>query len=446
MLDNSYFISPDGYLMPVDYRHIGTVSDYPEKFGLTREYIDTTFEKYNEKKGLEGKAREEILTKLIHEGWIRIRLYTNKSQVFWSINILDLTPQVKKYLHDFAVKAIAGVRPITKKAWGDDIVNVVSFSDGKAHTFKMKEMAEPGFVNMGNEQSETMRKYQRGNEEPYDFSVYSKLKTLRVGTFANYVLPAEKQKVIRQNRILIGKEIKDMKIALQKKMSDPGYLDRSGEKFLYYNDEFYLRQASLSSIERHTHNGFFCVSAFRNKQEATRAINIANHKKLCAEVKALGLGYITLIGGYVENQGQPDQIEVKELSILVPYRNVDHELTVEEFFEYAIYFRDKYNQDGVLFCGKDGIVAEYKRSGEQIVYGKFRVNDLARFFSDIRGRRFEYYKAGSSAVNDMGESVTLSEAYKFYGFRCFSSINDRRDYEAAGGIIPISLSEYKRLK
>jgi hypothetical protein len=390
MIDNSYFISPDGVLMPVDSRHINTVMEYPEKFGLTKEYIDDIYKKYDEKFGLEGKAREEILVDLVHKNWIRIRLYNNKSRVFWSINILDFTPQVMKYLHEFAVKALAGTRPISKKAWGDDDVDVVSFLSGKAFSYKMKEMALPGFVSAGtDDHSEAMRKYQKGNDSPYEFSVYSNLKSLKVSTFKEYKVPL----------------------------------------FFEFENESYIKEASLSTIERHTHNGFFCISAFRN--EYSRKENIQRHKELCSLIKAQGLGYITLIGGYVENQGQPDQTEVKELSVLVPYLNRVI-LSYEKFFAIATSLRDRFQQDGILYCEADEVVREYKSSGEIISYGKFRVNNLAKYFSAVRGRKFEYFNA--------------SQGYRFDGFRYPSTLNDCRDIESLGGIIPLSIKEFKILK
>lgn len=49
----------------------------PEKFGLTREYIEEQYEAYGEKIGTEGKARENIIRKLMFAGFTRIRKYGN---------------------------------------------------------------------------------------------------------------------------------------------------------------------------------------------------------------------------------------------------------------------------------------------------------------------------------------------------------------------------------
>jgi len=100
----AFFISPYGKLVETGARkHINMVIDYPEKFGLTKEYINDIYQKYGEKMGIEGKARNDILTLLIKQGWIRIRLYPNK---FWTVNVPRMNRKVKDYLHDWASKMI----------------------------------------------------------------------------------------------------------------------------------------------------------------------------------------------------------------------------------------------------------------------------------------------------------------------------------------------------
>lgn len=205
---------------------------------------------------------------------------------------------------------------------------------------------------------------------------------------------------------------------------------QSDNVFLMFENESYLKEASLSTIERHTHSGFFVVSAFRNSNK--RKVNVRLHKELSKDIKELGLGFISLIGGYVENKGTPEEVEVTELSSLVPYRNINKELTYNDFLDIAIALRDKYNQDGVLFCDDKGIVKEYNKNGEVISYGKFRVNDMVVYFSKIRGRKFEYFN----------ESV-----YKISGYRYPATTLDRRYLtENQGAIIPITHKEFIKIR
>jgi hypothetical protein len=49
------------------------VLEKPEKFGLTKEELRKFYESYGEPLGHEGRAREEIIKRLMRKKWIRIR-------------------------------------------------------------------------------------------------------------------------------------------------------------------------------------------------------------------------------------------------------------------------------------------------------------------------------------------------------------------------------------
>jgi len=101
-IENAYWISPRGALIPVTNRHINTVIDNPKKFGLTKEYIEDVYKKHNEPIHHEGNAREEIIENLMRTNWIRIRLIPKKDQ--YTIQLNKLTKKAKDYIFDFAVK------------------------------------------------------------------------------------------------------------------------------------------------------------------------------------------------------------------------------------------------------------------------------------------------------------------------------------------------------
>ncbi|MDD5651296.1 MAG: hypothetical protein PHF86_12920 [Candidatus Nanoarchaeia archaeon] len=85
-ITTSYWISPDNKFIPIDLTHIDLIVNNPDKFGLSQEYIQKVHKKHKEQPGDEGNARDEIMTKLIKDGWIRIRnilqYYTLKIQVY----------------------------------------------------------------------------------------------------------------------------------------------------------------------------------------------------------------------------------------------------------------------------------------------------------------------------------------------------------------------------
>ena len=83
MEHEAYWISPEGNIYPLKVmgKHIEMICDKPEIFGLTKDYIEATFKRYNEPLGFEGKARKEIMWGLLEKGWIRIR-FSNKLFIF----------------------------------------------------------------------------------------------------------------------------------------------------------------------------------------------------------------------------------------------------------------------------------------------------------------------------------------------------------------------------
>ena len=96
----AFFISPKGDVFSSDFSHIKMVTDNPKKFGITPDYVRKTYEKYNEKMGIEGRAREEILMKIINKGWIHIR----KRPRYWSVNIDRISTKTKNLLKGWSKK------------------------------------------------------------------------------------------------------------------------------------------------------------------------------------------------------------------------------------------------------------------------------------------------------------------------------------------------------
>jgi len=134
----AFFISPKGQVIDTEINHIATIIQNPKKFGITKDYIETVYDKYNEKMNTEGKAREEIIKRLVKSGWIRIRRYKQ----FWSINVDKLTGKVKAELQMWAHNLIQGKIPSYKE---QDVYMDIRIDDGmRVWTSKMKSMAQGG--------------------------------------------------------------------------------------------------------------------------------------------------------------------------------------------------------------------------------------------------------------------------------------------------------------
>lgn len=100
----AYWISNSGVIIPISTFHINDIISNPSKYGYTDNIIDNIYKKYDEKKGFEGKAREEIMKNLIDKGWIRLRL--NKKQYSWTIQLNRLDNKKKDYLQKWAENII----------------------------------------------------------------------------------------------------------------------------------------------------------------------------------------------------------------------------------------------------------------------------------------------------------------------------------------------------
>ena len=166
MRSPAFFISPKGQVVDCEINHIATIVANPKKFGLTKEYLKTVYDKHGEKMNTEGKARGEVIKRLIKTGWIRIRRYKN----FWSINVDRLTGKVKAELQMWAYDLIQG-KLGTKE---QDIYMDVRIDDGsKVSMSKIKVMAQGGLREARENGVDADYEFIKVDEledlEPYDF-------------------------------------------------------------------------------------------------------------------------------------------------------------------------------------------------------------------------------------------------------------------------------------
>jgi hypothetical protein len=100
----AFFISPKGEIISTPQTHIQQVVTNPKKFGFDDGIIDHIYDFYNEPKGQEGKAREQILVSLLNQGWIRLR----RSRNFWTAQLQKLDMKSKKNLSKWAGALLDG--------------------------------------------------------------------------------------------------------------------------------------------------------------------------------------------------------------------------------------------------------------------------------------------------------------------------------------------------
>lgn len=91
------WVSPMGQIISVTNTHIDDIIMYPDKFGVTSDYIKDVYKRFGERVGQEGEAREEIILYVLTRGWIRVRRYKN----YWSITLNTLSNSTKKIVRNF---------------------------------------------------------------------------------------------------------------------------------------------------------------------------------------------------------------------------------------------------------------------------------------------------------------------------------------------------------
>ena len=186
-----------------------------------------------------------------------------------------------------------------------------------------------------------------------------------------------------------------------------------------YGMSWKINESGLSRIKRHSENGFFTISAFRDKY--TFKENVARHKQMKNDIKSKGLGFIELLGGWVERDEETGEDRaVEEFSLFVPYKSG---FDKKEFAKFARELSDKYEQEGYIYCDPDdkeitlydrGDITKggsYKASRK----GPFKVDKMAEYYSKLRkgGQKnikyaFEGVRVPSGHISAMAMS---SEGY-----------------------------------
>jgi len=114
----AFWVSPAGRFYDIDKgldeRHIYYLVDNPELFGFTRQHILDTYQKYgepnpyerdNDKRPIEGEARQELIIDAVKRGWIRIRNFMKLFQ--WTVNVYQLDSITRERLTRWAKAVIA---------------------------------------------------------------------------------------------------------------------------------------------------------------------------------------------------------------------------------------------------------------------------------------------------------------------------------------------------
>ena len=151
-------------------------------------------------------------------------------------------------------------------------------------------------------------------------------------------------------------------------------------------------------IDRHKNSGYAIISACRgfndfgldstniNDVNKLREINNKRTKDLIKRVQNEGFSYTLCFGGFIENQGEDDEEQVYEQSVIVYAQKRNGEIDNKSLFNFAIDMAKVFNQDAILFCAQGENPKYYDKNGNvDMEFGNdILFNDLTQtYFTDL---------------------------------------------------------------
>lgn len=167
------------------------------------------------------------------------------------------------------------------------------------------------------------------------------------------------------------------------------YVIESVSKRIAYLVSRQIKESNWSRIVQHIDDGCMMISACRGDKSEKE--NAKRTDSLATDIRNENLGYVRILGGYIENKGTEDEQEVTEESFFVP-KNKD--MSDEEFFDIAIKLCKKYNQDSVLIS-----LPNYTQFGYYDKNGNFDFSPGEKFIANDKdiGEYFSALVSGSRA-------------------------------------------------
>lgn len=155
-----FFISPKGEIIQIETTHIRTVRQDPELFGLSRPWIESTHKKHTEKSGLEGNAREEILRKVLKNGWVRLRRHTNR---YWSVQTGTVTGETKSFIRRWAQEILRGTCSY-REVDPYMLIKIEGLEDGFRQDSRVQDIAEISYTERRGEQEDYQQWHKLGGK------------------------------------------------------------------------------------------------------------------------------------------------------------------------------------------------------------------------------------------------------------------------------------------
>ena len=122
------------------------------------------------------------------------------------------------------------------------------------------------------------------------------------------------------------------------------------------------------------------LTAFRGEYEYEE--NVARNRTLAAKIRNLGYGFVFVDGYYVENLGKPNEIRVKEDSLVVSIKANGN----SDFAKNIHMLGNEFNQEAVIVKDDKPLRLIFS-DGNEMMLGEFNANKIAQNYTDLRKGR-----------------------------------------------------------
>lgn len=173
----------------------------------------------------------------------------------------------------------------------------------------------------------------------------------------------------------------------------------------------YVKASSFSRLMTHMEEAeCMFITAFRSSYSSTE--NAERDNQLINDINHWDLSYIKIIGGYTENDGIDDEIDVNDYF----YCAINDKYTPERFTEIAVMLCKKYEQDAVLVTFPVADKPRTTRSKQNIIrvdgkyydkngkvdkeFDNITVQNVPEYFTRIGNKKFTLYSEGKENITE----------------------------------------------
>lgn len=173
----------------------------------------------------------------------------------------------------------------------------------------------------------------------------------------------------------------------------------------------YVKASSFSRLMTHMEEAeCMFITAFRSSYSLTE--NAERDNQLINDINHWDLSYIKIVGGYTENDGSGDEIDVNDYF----YCAINDKYTPERFAEIAVMLCKKYEQDAILVTFPVADKPRTTRSKQNIIRvdGKYydkndkvdkeldniTVQNVTEYFTKVGNRKFTLYGEGKENITE----------------------------------------------